>query len=132
MACIAVVDDDPQFLALTEEILEPEGWDVLPISDGDQAFHALKREQPDLIILDVQMEHVDKGWQILTALTFDPDTRLIPVVICSANVDDVQDRRDWLRQHGVDVLPKPFDIDDLRVHVRTALECEEPDADDVA
>jgi CheY-like chemotaxis protein len=82
---IAVINDDTAFLDLMEELLEKdEGYDVSVCKEADSAYRFVKEQHPDLVILDIRVGHEENGWQILELLTLDPDTRPIPVIVCSA------------------------------------------------
>lgn len=122
MVRIAVVNDDTDFLTLMGELLEDRGWTPIIHREGEDAFRLLQQDVPDLIILDIRMGHPEQGWTILELLTLDPETRTIPVVVCSAAIDDMRKRQDWLHEKGISILPKPFDIDDLYRSVETALD----------
>jgi DNA-binding response OmpR family regulator len=67
------------------------------------------------------MESPEAGWSILELLKLDPATNSIPVIVCSAAIDDLRSREPWLAHHGIVTLPKPFDIDDLYKRVEAAL-----------
>jgi CheY-like chemotaxis protein len=121
MARIVVVDNDSTFVYMVEELLDDEGWEVATCLEGETAVECIKRERPELVILDIRMETSDSGWVVLADLRSDPTTRDIQVLICSAAVDDLRTRQEWLQDAGVSVLPKPFDIDDLLQQVRRLL-----------
>ena len=121
MARIVVVDNDSTFVYMVEELLEDEGWETASCLEGETAMECIKREHPDLVILDIRMETSQSGWVVLKNLRSDPATRNIRVLICSAAVDDLQTRQEWLQDAGLAVLPKPFDIDDLLQQVRSLL-----------
>ncbi len=121
MVRIAVVNDDTDFLTLMGELLEDRGWSAVIHREGDDAYRKVKLDAPDLIILDIRMGNPEEGWKILELLTLDPDTRTIPVIVCSAAIDDLRSKEDWLNQRGISVLPKPFDIDDLYQSVEARL-----------
>jgi CheY-like chemotaxis protein len=104
---VLVVDDDANVQQLIADALGDEGYRVLPSVDGDSLRVALA-EQPQLILLDVMMPHMD-GVAVSQWLERDPATAHIPVVAMSA-----------LGREGApeglvvdDWLPKPFDLDDL-------------------
>lgn len=121
MVTVAVVNDDPAFLDLMRELLEMEGYGSLIIQEARGAFDRLKEERPDLVVLDIRMGGDNEGWQIAECLTLDPETRPIPIILCSAAVDDLRRRDAWLQRHGVGALTKPFDLEDLLQAVRDAL-----------
>lgn len=122
-ARIALINDDTAFLDLMRELLESiEGYRVMICKEGDQAYAFVKQQQPDLVILDIRMGGEEIGWTLLELLTLDPATRPIPLIVCSAAVRDLQDHQPLLERFGIDVLPKPFDLDTLLQKVKDALE----------
>lgn len=121
-ARIALINDDTVFLGLMQELLETiEGYQVTICREGDQAYEFVKQQQPDLVILDIRMGGEETGWTVLELLTLDPATRPIPLIVCSAAIRDLQDHEPLLKQYGIDVLPKPFDLDALLENVEAAL-----------
>ncbi|MGI8824882.1 MAG: response regulator [Chloroflexota bacterium] len=121
VARIAVVNDDTAFLTLMGQLIEDEGWEALSLREGSSAYEHVKREHPDVMILDLRLEQPDEGWKILELVKLDPETQDIPIIVCSAAVDDLRLREQWLSDHGVATLLKPFDIDDLYTAIRLAL-----------
>lgn len=113
MVRIAVVNDDTDFLTLMGELLEDRGWTAVIHREGDDAYRLIKDDPPDLVILDIRMGNPEAGWNILELLTLDPETLTVPVIVCSAAIDDLRKKQDWLNEKGISILPKPFDIDDL-------------------
>lgn len=110
---IAVVNDDTTFLDLMGFLIAERGWKSLILREAGPAFEQLKEAMPNVIIVDIRMENPDAGWAIMELLTLDPATRHIPLIVCSAAMFDLRSKEDWLNAHSIDVLPKPFDIDDL-------------------
>ena len=113
MKRVAVVNDAPTFIGLVSELLSERGWTCLELREGNAAFETIKREQPDLVMLDIRMEQPDTGWRVLNLLVLDPETRGIPVVMCSSDWDELRAKEAWMNERGVGFLPRPFDIDDL-------------------
>jgi CheY-like chemotaxis protein len=79
---VLVIDDVEAVHRLFERYLSPLNYEVSGVSDGTLALKAARNLQPDVIILDVMIPHVD-GWHILRSLKEDELTAAIPVVICS-------------------------------------------------
>ncbi|HEX6508109.1 MAG TPA: response regulator [Chloroflexota bacterium] len=121
MTRIAIVDDDRDFVGLVTDMFSERGWEVIACCDSLAAFALLREEQPDVAILDIRMQSARSGWDILTFLQLHPATHHIPVVVCSAAALDVQDQSVWLREHGIGIVLKPFDLEDLYSAVDTAL-----------
>jgi DNA-binding response OmpR family regulator len=119
---IAVINDDTLFLDLMHDLLEQsEGFQVSTCKEADQAYAFVKELRPDLVILDIRIGHQESGWVILELLTLDPHTRPIPVIVCSAAITDLQAHQPMLERLGVDVLPKPFDLEMLLDKITAAL-----------
>jgi CheY-like chemotaxis protein len=79
---LLVVDDNPEFAELFRRYLAGSGWQIVGATGAAEARHQLRELRPAAISLDVMMPRED-GWELLTALKADPDTRDIPVVVCS-------------------------------------------------
>lgn len=121
-ARIVVINDDTDFLTLMSDLLaDVEGYDVRVCREGNRAYQFVKEQQPDLVILDIRIEGQETGWTILECLTLDPETKPIPVIVCSAAVRELQAHQAQLDHYGIDVLPKPFDLDTLLEKVAKAL-----------
>lgn len=112
-ARIAVIDDDADFRQFMSDALGDCGWEVMPCAEALAAYDLLRAATPDLIVLDLRIDGHFAGWDILTFLQLHPTLHRVPVILCTAAVDEAQRRADWLRDHGVTVLTKPFDLDDL-------------------
>ena len=119
---IAVVNDDTAFLRLMQELLEHvEGYEVLTCRQWDDVYAFVKEQQPDLLILDLIFGGEERGWTILELLTLDPQTRPIPVLVCSAALRSLQEHASVLQRYGVEVLPKPFDLETLLEKIEATL-----------
>ncbi|GAC1470268.1 MAG: hypothetical protein NVS2B16_04980 [Chloroflexota bacterium] len=126
MVRIAVVNDDTVFLSLMAELIKDAGWETVILREGDAAYQIIKENRPDAVILDLRLEHPDTGWKVLELIKLDPATRHIPIIVCSAAIDDLRVREDWLDEHGIATLLKPFDIDDLYRCLEIALDRRAP------
>ncbi len=101
---VLVVDDDASIRELLRQELEGEGYGVREAKDGREALTSVKREKPDLIILDVMMPELS-GFDVAAVLRNDPETLNIPIVILSV----MQDKQRGYRL-GVDrYFTKPTD-----------------------
>ena len=79
---ILAIDDDPQVIGLYERYLNSQGYFVVPLTDPAKAKERILELQPYAVTLDIMMPNTD-GWTVLTSLKSDPETRQIPIVICS-------------------------------------------------
>ncbi len=77
---ILIVDDEPFNVDYLEQELEDRNYKTVSAANGQEALEKVQSEAPDLILLDIMMPLVD-GFEVLTRLKANPDTRDIPVII---------------------------------------------------
>lgn len=119
-ATIMVVDDTPENLVLLARILKPEGYKVLTLPDGKLAIDAVRRQPPDLILLDVMMPGMD-GYEVCSILKADKGTGSIPVIFISA-LSDPLDKVKAFNSGAVDYITKPFNLMEVNARVRVHLD----------
>jgi CheY-like chemotaxis protein len=117
---IMVVNDTQEILDLFREILEGEGYRVSLYSYAFRDLDEIKQDQPDLIILDFIIGGEAFGWQLLQKMKLDRATATIPIIACTAAVNLARELEGHLKEKGVAVVLKPFDIDDLLREVDAA------------
>jgi two-component system, OmpR family, response regulator PfeR len=117
MATVLLIEDDPLFGALVEEVLGHEGYAVIWRTTGPEGLAAAESESPDVIMLDLMLPEVD-GWTVLRELKKNAATRATPVIMSSAVVDRSTDIERALAEA---VLRKPFGIEELLSTVRAVL-----------
>jgi CheY-like chemotaxis protein len=100
MGRIASIDDDRTFTDLLVEILGEIGYQATAYYRSDGVFALLRRLQPDLILVDLRMEGSKSGWTLIDLLRADETTRAIPLLVCSADLPQLQEREEWLREQG--------------------------------
>lgn len=118
---VLVINDDTAFLELMQELLTDEGYRCEVLKSSTTALTHIKERRPDLVILDIRINNEDGGLLLLDLVTLDPETRSIPVIVASANLQALAGREDELAAKGIHVIAKPFDIDDLSALMATAL-----------
>jgi len=119
---ILVVNDTQEILDLFREILEEEGYRVSVYSYAFRDLDEIKTQRPDLLILDFIIGGEAHGWQLLQKLKLDRATATLPVIVCTAAVQLARELEGHLKEKGVAVVLKPFDIDDLVQEVERAWE----------
>lgn len=120
MARILVVDDDASIRAVIRAILEVEGHQVAEADDGIEAMARIKRQPPDLVLLDIMMPGMD-GYQVLARIQELPSRRDVPVVVVTALHHPEEVARE-LQGGAVDHVAKPFDASVLLAAVDHALQ----------
>lgn len=110
---VVVVDDDVVLLDLMEEVLKEAGWTGIAVGDASTAVTTVRNERPDAVILDLRIRESESGWDILRDLKENPLTRATPVIVWSGDARLLADKEEWLEQHGIRSLSKPFEIDHL-------------------
>lgn len=106
-AHILLVDDEPDLVQMVSVRLRAAGHTVSTAYDGQQALDSVKREIPDLMILDLMLPKLD-GYKVCRLLKFDEKTRNLPILIFTARaqVDDIT----LATECGADAyLTKPFE-----------------------
>jgi twitching motility two-component system response regulator PilH len=111
MALIMIVDDSPTEVHVMKTALEKHGFETVSAADGSECINLARQMRPDLILMDVVMPGVN-GFQATRALTRDPETRSIPVVMVTTK-DQETDRIWGMRQGAVDYMVKPVTAADL-------------------
>ncbi|MGQ9609664.1 MAG: response regulator [bacterium] len=89
MAKILVVDDDPDFVEITRIILESKNYEVVTASDGKQALDVMRKEKPDLVLLDIMMAQPLDGLNVSQEMMEDSELKKIPVVVVSSITDSI-------------------------------------------
>ncbi len=113
VSSILVINDDQSILELFHLILEGEGYKVSSSLVIYEDVKAVEQLNPDLIILDVRIGYHAGGLLLLQKLKMYPPTKDIPVIICTAALNEMREQEETFRQKGIPVLYKPFDMDDL-------------------
>jgi len=116
---ILVVDDDKEIVRLVRAYLEQGGFQVLVAYDGESALHILRRERPDLMILDLMLPDRD-GWDVTRVVRSDEALRTTPILMPTARVED-QDKIVGLELGADDYVTKPFNPREVVARVRAVL-----------
>ena len=118
-ARILVVDDNKLNVKLLAAKLAKDYYFVSTAENGLEALEAVKRDMPDLILLDIMMPEMD-GFEVCTRLKADPATAHIPIVMVTA-LSDISDRVKGLQCGADDFLTKPINDIALMARVRSLL-----------
>ena len=116
MRRILFVDDDFAVAEVTRMVLEHEGYTVLIAGNGEDAFHAVETERPDLVITDYMMP-IMNGGQLVRRMRAAPLLTASPIIMVTANSATEIDGADLC----VRVLHKPITIDELLEAIRAVV-----------
>jgi CheY-like chemotaxis protein len=110
---VTVVNDYPEFLEMMADFLTEEGYEVTTIPKHQGAFHQIKQSQPDLIICDIVFDNEPHGFGLIDMLYLTPETRKIPLIVCTAASRRVKEMQSSLAARGIRWIEKPFAIERL-------------------
>ena len=108
---ILIVDDSPTERHVLNDMLTKSGYEVVASDNGEDAIQKAKSLKPDLILMDVVMPGLN-GFQATRAISRDPDTRAIPIILCTSKSQET-DKIWGMRQGARDYIVKPVDRDEL-------------------
>lgn len=109
---VLYVEDNPESRLLVRRILEAHGYEVLEAQDGLEAIRRAQQEQPDLILMDINIPGMD-GFEVTTRLKSIPALRDVPIVALTASAVMEGDRERTLVAGCDGYLQKPVDVDRL-------------------
>ncbi|MDY0040997.1 MAG: response regulator, partial [Desulforhabdus sp.] len=118
-ASVLVVDDDPIVRILAREALEKTGFTVMETDNGREALSVFKRQQPDIVLLDVLMPQID-GFEVCVSLRELAGGRHVPVVIMTA-LEDIESVNHAYQAGATDFITKPINWTLLEHRVRYIL-----------
>ena len=118
-ACILVVDDHEDNVEVLRARLEARGYRTVTASDGQEALEAVRRDMPDLILLDVMMPNVD-GMEVARRIKADRALPYIPIIMQTA-LDSTEHKVEGLDAGADDYITKPINFAELEARVRSML-----------
>jgi len=114
-----VADDQPDMLRFIKSELAPH-YNVIGVTDGQQAVDQAAALTPDIVLLDMMMPEKD-GMQACREIRINPANSNVPIILITAHVDE-ETKINALRAGASDFLPKPFSTTELHVRVRNLIE----------
>jgi two-component system alkaline phosphatase synthesis response regulator PhoP len=124
---ILVVDDEPGIVTIARDYLDRAGFRVITAGNGADALRLARTERPNLLVLDLMLPGMD-GLDVTRALRGDPATRLLPIIMLTARVEEA-DRLVGLELGADDYITKPFSPRELVARVRAVLRRSEGERD---
>lgn len=115
---ILIADDEPNIRSLVSRMLGKD-YIVIEATNGEEAIDIAKRQEPDLILMDLMMPKMD-GYAACSSIKTDQATKGIPVVMLTGVTHELN--KSFAREMGADgYLSKPFNTDELLRQVKQAL-----------
>jgi len=123
MSHVLVVDDDVDFVKVAAKVLQKAGHEVTSARNGEQALAMMRRNVPDLVLLDMMMSYILDGLDVRRAMTDDPLLKAVPVIMMTSVTVA---KGDGTAATGEDIpvtvwLSKPLNPDQLLASVNQAL-----------
>ena len=119
---VLVVNDTQEILELFDDILSGLGLDVVLMTYAPRELDRVREVKADLVILDLIFgEREVLGWQLLQKIRMDRSLETLPVVVCSAALDRINELQGYLTEQNVVVIVKPFNVAQLEEAVLRAL-----------
>jgi DNA-binding response OmpR family regulator len=116
---ILVVDDDKSIVKVLASYLEQAGYGVLAAHDGETALHILRRERPELVILDLMMPKRN-GWEVTQMIRADKGLAATPIIMLTARFEET-DKIVGLELGADDYITKPFSAREVVTRVKALL-----------
>ena len=118
METILIIDDEPNYLLVLEELLSDEGYTVITAETAVQGLETIQANDLDAIITDMKMPGMD-GMSLLEQVSaFNPD---LPVIMMTA-FGSVSNAVEAMKKGAFDYITKPFANDELKLTIKKALE----------
>jgi len=119
MADIVFADDEPHIRRLVAKVLDKAGHQVRVAPDGASGLDEIRRDPPDMVVLDYRMGSPD-GFEVCQAIKTDPRLSHLPVLILTGE-GRIENRLDGFTAGADDYLAKPFDPRELAARVEALL-----------
>lgn len=122
MPHILVIEDDESLRETFQSILENEGYQVSLSASIVEDVAEVEQLHPDLVLLDVWLNDMNDGFTMLQMLRSSPSTSSLPVIFCTVAAHPrIHEKVEALREQGLPVIYKPFNLQDLLRAVQGSL-----------
>lgn len=115
---LLVVDDEHLIRWSLEQNLKKQGYEVVTAGSGEEALRLVREEQPDLVLLDIQLPGIS-GIDVLEKIKDHDDDIIVIMVTANSGLENAVNA---MRLGAYDYISKPFNLDELSIVVRKALE----------
>jgi len=109
---VVCIEDEPEMIDLVRLILGNKGFEVIGANGGVEGLETVRREHPDLVLLDLMMPDMD-GWEVYQQMKADADLREIPVIVVTAKAQSIDKVLGLHIAKVDDYITKPFGPQEL-------------------
>ncbi|MDP8206995.1 MAG: response regulator [Candidatus Electryonea clarkiae] len=124
---ILVVDDTRITRKILDTMLKGVGYEVVFATDGEEAISQALAEDPDIILMDVNMPKMN-GFEAALEIKSNPESSNIPILFVTTR-DEIEDKREAFQLGADDYILKPFNNEDLLVRIDRRLERQREEKD---
>ena len=117
---ILIIEDDLDIAEMLNAYFRVQGYDVFAVNWGEDGIRSSQTVHPDLVILDIRLPDID-GYEVARRLRADRRTQEVPIIFLTEKRERA-DRLQGLELGADDYITKPFDVQELRLRVRNALQ----------
>jgi two-component system response regulator VicR len=117
---VVCIEDEPEMIELVQLILGKKGFNVIGANGGIEGLEIVRREKPDLILLDLMMPDMD-GWEVYQQIKANPELRRIPVIVVTAKAQSIDKVLGLHIAKVDDYITKPFGPQELMESVEKIL-----------
>jgi len=122
---ILYIEDEPEMIDLIRLILNRRGFEVKGANGGKEGLESIRKEKPDLVLLDLMMPDMD-GWEVYQQMKADETTRDIPVIVVTAKAQSIDKVLGLHIAKVDDYIAKPFSPQELLNSVDSVLSQKKP------
>ena len=117
---IVCIEDEPDMIDLVKLILEREDFEVIGALGGEEGIKTIRRERPDLVLLDLMMPEVD-GWEVYRQIRADHKLKDTPIIVVTAKAQSIDKVLGLHIAKVEDYVTKPFGPQELLWSVEKVL-----------
>jgi DNA-binding response OmpR family regulator len=117
---LVYIEDEQEMIDLVRLILMRKGFDVIGANGGREGLDTVRKEKPDLVLLDLMMPDLD-GWEVYQQMKADETTRAIPVIVVTAKAQSIDKVLGLHIAKVEDYISKPFSPQELIESVEKVL-----------
>lgn len=118
---ILCIEDEPEMIDLIRLIIGRHGFEVRGAAGGKEGLESIRKEPPDLILLDLMMPDMD-GWEVYQQMKADEAIKNIPVIVVTAKAQSIDKVLGLHIAKVDDYISKPFSPQELLTSINNVLE----------